>query len=580
MIQNDGQQAEKHSVRHFLKRWGWWVVPIVLFASFYIWEARFTHNPPYAFPFSVLRIGQIAGLISALLLGVWWLKTFRRGPFLGRSSPGMFGIGLAATILNSITDQIPFIISITVGLQVLWLVFVWVHDRHDPFLVEWKTASRRLRPVRKDLFGSGLVWIEIVNCRLASILLFVSMTGLGYGQLLHYRQEFSAYGPMTMILSISLFPIAIGLTTSRPSLQHLEMRMLGNPPHSRSETIRLIFSEIDNLKMGCLCLGIVSFAAIVGAILSRSDSRFVKLYLCTAGVFAIAPSLCLMYGLLLCKQMVHAVLDGGFGRILENLRNLYRDHTVLIRSEFDFPIPFRAKETTEGIQVEDLIGPRIYPWESVRHLWMHSAIIRLVLETNNTIVGPLKLTGKQNKVRRESIFRLWGDKSCSNNLTEFIHPERYRIRDTWYNQTEPWGCILIGIIVPGFFASVLFFGKADSPVEYYVCGGIFLAFSLAALMLAGYGVYRLIHKIHVLDRISIQDRMIRVQFIDGTDVEFGASDLIKIEFSNEPYGYHMYVKNIPVIRNIDKVSYFGVLKNRLDAMMAQQEQLKSVEDRQ
>jgi hypothetical protein len=576
MTYNDGLEEVDFSLRQLLKQWGWWAVPILLYASFYIWESPFTHNPPYAFSFSVLRIGQIVGIISSLLLGIWGLTIFHKTSFLVRSGIGMFGIGLAATILNSITDAIPYLVEITAGCQIIWLIGIWIYGQKQDLKASRKIRRNLIR-ARISLFGKLYVWMEISTRGLASVLFFISMTGLGYCQLFQHRGGYCLYGFQTMAWSLILFWFTFGLLWIRPNLQKLEIRILGNPFRFQNETHSIVLLEMKDHVLFFVYSLFVSIVSVGFGLFSRSDPRDVVFYWIAVVVLA-APFYGIVYWLILYRIERRTARDPGFDSALGPLRRVYQDHPELRRYIFGIQIPFKATETADGIQVEDLTGPRIYPWESVRHLWMRERCVWFVQESNPMIDGPLKLTGKPSKVRRESIFRLWGDKTYSKDTTEFIHPDRYRVRDALYNRMEPWGCIGLGIVFCGWWIFVFHLADiktfTDSLLAYGMCG----IFVLAGMALSGYGIYRLIYKVRVLDSILIRDEIVQVRFKDGIYVEFGARDILKIKFSKDPNGYNLYVKGIPVIRNIDKVSYFGVLKRRLDAMMAQQEQLKSVEE--
>jgi hypothetical protein len=68
-----------------------------------------------------------------------------------------------------------------------------------------------------------------------------------------------------------------------------------------------------------------------------------------------------------------------------------------------------------------------------------------------------------------------------------------------------------------------------------------------------------------------------IRFTDGSHVECSGDNIRKCSYSASQ-GCTLSLNNGMIISNLDKLSYFGVLKRRLDEMIAQNKQLKSVEE--
>jgi hypothetical protein len=560
MTYNDGLEEVDFSLRQLLKQWGWWAVPILLFASSFWWIIPFRCEPPYPSPLFILRFCQIVGIICSFLLGVWFMILFRRDTVFGRASVGMLGIGMAIAILCCLINR-PIPWQYAAGVQLIWLIVVAICNRNDQAFAANRELNAQFDGARLEVFGTTYTligWIALKGMAFSACVVMICL-GWTWIQIPFFEQNpvMSRFLWIGVGCGISVAGL-YGLFFVWMSRIHIEVRCLTNPPKTRKQIILAVLKSNAELVLFLLL--------IMFWIILHPTILIIGVVLLWFG-----------YGLVLYYWFYRACILVDSRPRLEKLRTLYSDHFDVLKNVLGVPVRDRVQPIDEGLKVIGVRGEAVYPWESIVHLYFRGQqSIRIVNQLGGSEIGPLILSGLKSKARVEAIIQLWGQKTEHKLETiEFVYPRIYQLQDEQRHHLAPFGILVSSIGMIGVGIGFILNESVESLFET-VMNYVFVLSGAGCLM---YAFYAFRNKPKILHSIHIDSDTIFVEYLDGSREEYPCKDMKGCSYCPGTNGYQLSFSNGNVIHSIDKVSYFGVLKRRLDAMMAQQEQLKSVEER-
>ena len=528
-----------------------WIVPVLLLASCYgwIWPPGWAQeeliNP-------VLRIAcQIVGLICSLLLGPWWMLVFSHviWNFWFRSSFGIFGICLASYILIGMGQENLYVYYGCGGLQFIWLISIIWYQSWNNILISQKDLKSHLYEEMALLFGHWYVMLLSWLKQVCGFCFFSFLASFGWLVVTISFVDYSSvqtYLKTGTLISLGLFAILLPWV------------------HMFSAIARVLISKsvdqkVKGAALNCCFMGfmvyyfVFHYLLIVLSYIKKDDTISWPYGLAILGIlvfWAVVSRYWYKYALQLEEKIASS-------ESVELIRKNCVDYQNALR---DIRYPRYNKEVTstlQGLIFRDIHSEKLYRWEEIKNITFDSLnIVSVIDQEDNKSEGkmPPEIKIKMNS-RIEAIWNQWADHiSGKEEIRKFEYSLDEQTKEEKNALAEAWFAIAGGV---GFPIMLILSRERELGI---IIPTFILLFSLTSLI---YGVFRLKRGPKILSSISIEQDRILVQYTSGEIQECRKSDITDYTFKCDRTGVLITFKGLPALKNIERVSYFPVLKEKL-----------------
>ncbi|MHC4646534.1 MAG: hypothetical protein ACYTBJ_13620 [Planctomycetota bacterium] len=535
-----------------LRRCVFWAGPALVCITVFGWEKPVTDFPPQM-PLLFRIVGVAGGLLTCV--GCLWGFTGRNKiDLIASLAIGMFGIGIAGWFcLDSPQKRAPVYRLVGIS-QALWLIFVLCWNLTSKMPRERRALRKQINAELKKIFPPRDLYLATVSawacglCAIGFVTLFV------WSVLVTRPQTYFTHAlPLQAAWSCCL--LGVPVLAPLAALTNLTKAAFVKKPNPGRGGLRV-------LALGSGFFGILA-CLLMGTL--AGDKAF----------WLIGPPSCLLW-VAICwlwyKHSLKVAERAGKSDYRRRIREIAAQNREAgfdtLGSDAFVP---EVVTTDEGLKVANVAGEALYPWEDIKyiHLYHNGSSAAVVNKHERCGIGQLSVSEglKTRSKQMEQIWASWLDKiESKEDIHEFEYPQWSRDRDA--RQARDYG-ILMTVCAIFIFAIAFFLllrRQDASGNELGASAGFFL-FGLVPAGVAGY-FFRESRKKR-LRNLYLREGKITVYYDDGSTAQYDIEDITEYRCRLYADGAEIIFRDGTTFKNLDRVSYWPVLRERLQIHLQQ-----------
>ncbi len=538
--------------KEILHCWVFWAGPMLIVITIFGWQKPITDLPPQM-PVLFRIIGITGGLLMCIgcFLRFGGRNTIDQIAYLGA---GIFGIGIAGWFWLGFTQRrAPVFCAVGIS-QAAWMSSLLCWNLISEIPRDRRAIRRQISAELKKIFPARDLYLAAVSawacglCGLACVTLFVWLI-----LVTNAATYFTQTRPLTraaiwcLLATSAWVPFAL--------LTNLTKAAFVKKPNPRRGDLRAF-------ALGCGFVGILICLLAAG---HGGDK---------AG-WVIGSATCPLWAGICWLWYKHSLKIAGKAKESDyhkRIRGIAADES---EASFD-ALGSRAfvsevVTTDEGLKVANVAAQALYRWEDIKYIQLyHNGNSAAVVNKQQRFgIGQLSVSEglKNQSEQMEHIWAKWLDKiERREDIREFEYPTWSQQRDAQELRSGGVKMVICGIVICGI-GFLPFAENKDGEGSVLAARVIFFLLGLLVLGLAGY-FFRASRK-KKLHSLRVRERQMTIYYDDGSTACYDTEDIREYRYGAYSQGVEITFKDGTRLKNLDRVSYWPVLRERLQTCLQQ-----------